>query len=53
LLEKYLACPVAPDYPGFGHGDAPDAKNFSNTFGRLAEVTQHFTDSLGLKPAEP
>lgn len=40
---------VAPDYPGFGHSDAPDAKQFSYTFDHLASITQHFTDVLGLK----
>lgn len=40
---------VAPDYPGFGHSDAPDAKQFSYTFDHLATITQHFTDVLGLK----
>ncbi|MGV8918945.1 MAG: alpha/beta fold hydrolase [Pseudomonas sp.] len=39
---------VAPDYPGFGHSDAPDAKTFSYTFDHLAEITQHFTETLGL-----
>jgi len=40
---------VAPDYPGFGHSDAPAAKDFAYTFDHLAEVIQHFTDLLGLK----
>jgi pimeloyl-ACP methyl ester carboxylesterase len=40
---------VAPDYPGFGHSDAPDVKDLSYTFDHLAEVTEHFTESLGLK----
>jgi pimeloyl-ACP methyl ester carboxylesterase len=40
---------VAPDYPGFGHSDAPDAKVFSYTFDHLAEVMEHFTEALGLK----
>ncbi|WP_397452866.1 alpha/beta fold hydrolase [Pseudomonas sp. NA-150] len=39
---------VAPDYPGFGHSDAPDAKTFAYTFDHLAEITQHFTETLGL-----
>lgn len=39
---------VAPDYPGFGHSDAPDAKTFSYTFDHLATITQHFTETLGL-----
>jgi pimeloyl-ACP methyl ester carboxylesterase len=39
---------VAPDYPGFGHSDAPDAKDFSYTFDHLAEVMEHFSESVGL-----
>lgn len=40
---------MAPDYPGFGHSDAPATKDFSYTFDRLAEMMQHFTEALGLK----
>jgi pimeloyl-ACP methyl ester carboxylesterase len=40
---------VAPDYPGFGHSDAPDPKSFSYTFDHLTEVMGHFTEALGLK----
>jgi pimeloyl-ACP methyl ester carboxylesterase len=40
---------VAPDYPGFGHSDAPDAKDFSYTFDHLTEVTGHFIEAIGLK----
>ena len=39
---------VAPDYPGFGHSDWPDPKKFAYTFDHIAEVMQHFTESLGL-----
>jgi pimeloyl-ACP methyl ester carboxylesterase len=39
---------IAPDYPGFGHSDAPSAKSFSYTFDHIAEVMQHFTEALGL-----
>jgi len=39
---------VAPDYPGFGHSDAPDAKAFSYTFDHIAQVMGHFTEALGL-----
>ena len=38
---------VAPDYPGFGHSDAPGAE-FSYTFDHIAQVMQHFTETLGL-----
>jgi len=47
LADKYHL--VAPDYPGFGHSDAPDAKDFSYTFDHLAEVTGHFIETIGLK----
>ncbi|WP_447890808.1 alpha/beta fold hydrolase [Pseudomonas hormoni] len=39
---------VAPDYPGFGHSDAPEAKVFAYTFDHLASVMEHFTEALGL-----
>ena len=39
---------VAPDYPGFGHSDWPDPKNFAYTFDHLAENVTHFTEALGL-----
>src|SRR5712691_8691911 len=37
---------VAPDYPGFGHSDAPTHKEFSYTFENIAEVMDHFTEVL-------
>ena len=40
---------VAPDYPGFGHSDAPGSKEFSYTFDHIAQVMQHFTEALGLQ----
>src|ERR1700682_1506017 len=39
---------VAPDYPGFGHSDAPGSKEFSYTFDHIAQVMEHFTEALGL-----
>jgi pimeloyl-ACP methyl ester carboxylesterase len=39
---------IAPDYPGFGHSDWPDPKQFVYTFDHLATVTDHFTQALGL-----
>jgi len=39
---------VAPDYPGFGHSDAPGAKAFSYTFDHVAQVMEHFTEALRL-----
>jgi pimeloyl-ACP methyl ester carboxylesterase len=39
---------IAPDLPGFGFSDAPDADRFTYTFDRLAEVMDAFTDAVGL-----
>jgi pimeloyl-ACP methyl ester carboxylesterase len=39
---------VAPDYPGFGHSDWPDPKQFGYTFDHIAEVMNGFTQALGL-----
>jgi pimeloyl-ACP methyl ester carboxylesterase len=39
---------IAPDYPGFGHSDWPDAKKFAYTFDHIAEVMNHFTVAVGL-----
>lgn len=38
---------VAPDYPGFGHSDAPG--DFTYTFDHLTDVIEKFTDALGLE----
>jgi len=38
---------VAPDYPGFGHSDWPDPKNFAYTFDHIATVINLFTEALG------
>lgn len=46
LADRYHL--VAPDYPGFGHSDWPDPKQFAYTFDHLAEVITHFTETLGL-----
>lgn len=37
---------IAPDYPGFGHTQAPDG--FTYSFDRLADVTEGFIQLLGL-----
>src|SRR5438128_675077 len=39
---------VDPDYPGFGHSDAPTPKEFSYTFDNIAKVMDHFTETLSL-----
>jgi pimeloyl-ACP methyl ester carboxylesterase len=46
LADKYHL--VAPDYPGFGHSDWPDPKDFKYTFDRIADVMNGFTEALGL-----
>jgi pimeloyl-ACP methyl ester carboxylesterase len=40
---------LAPDYPGFGHSDAPDPEAFTYTFDHVAEVMRHFTEAVGAK----
>lgn len=40
---------VAPDYPGFGHSDAPAADDFDYTFDRIADVIEGFTDAVALE----
>jgi pimeloyl-ACP methyl ester carboxylesterase len=37
---------IAPDYPGFGHTEAPDG--FAYTFDQLAHITEGFVKRLGL-----
>jgi pimeloyl-ACP methyl ester carboxylesterase len=39
---------IAPDYPGFGHSDWPDPKEFAYTFDRYANIISHFAEALGL-----
>jgi pimeloyl-ACP methyl ester carboxylesterase len=39
---------IAPDYPGFGHSNWPDPKNFAYTFDHCAEIMNRFTEALGL-----
>jgi pimeloyl-ACP methyl ester carboxylesterase len=46
LSESYHL--VAPDYPGFGHSDWPDPKQFAYTFDHIASVMDGFTQTLGL-----
>ena len=46
LADKYRV--IAPDLPGFGFSDAPDARSFGYTFDHLAEVIESFTDAIGL-----
>ncbi len=46
LADRYHL--VAPDYPGFGHSDWPDPKEFAYTFDRYAEVISRFTEALAI-----
>ena len=46
LADRYHL--VAPDYPGFGHSDWPNPKKFAYTFDHIAEITNHFTEKLGI-----
>jgi pimeloyl-ACP methyl ester carboxylesterase len=46
LSDRYHL--VAPDYPGFGHSDWPQPKDFAYTFNHIAAVIGHFTEVLGL-----
>lgn len=46
LADRYHV--VAPDYPGFGHSDAPAPSEFAYTFDHLAEVIEAFTTQLQL-----
>jgi pimeloyl-ACP methyl ester carboxylesterase len=46
LTDRYHL--VAPDYPGFGHSDWPDPKQFEYTFDHIASVMDCFTQALGL-----
>jgi len=46
LSDRYHL--IAPDYPGFGHSDWPDPKNFAYTFNNYAEIMNRFTEALEL-----
>jgi pimeloyl-ACP methyl ester carboxylesterase len=46
LSDQYYL--IAPDYPGFGHSDWPDPKQFNYTFDRIAGIMNDFTQTLGL-----
>lgn len=40
---------IAPDYPGFGHSDAPDPDRFAYTFDHLAAVINRFVEIKGIR----
>src|SRR5215469_13422897 len=39
---------VAPDFPGFGHSDAPPPSSYNYTFDHLAKTTSDFLERLGI-----
>ena len=47
LADRYHL--IAPDYPGFGHSDAPPPEQFTYTFDHIATVMDHFTQALHLR----
>ncbi|MFG2145958.1 alpha/beta fold hydrolase [Streptomyces sp. NPDC048696] len=46
LADRYRV--IAPDHLGFGYSSAPSAKEFSYTFADLADLTDRFTERVGL-----
>jgi pimeloyl-ACP methyl ester carboxylesterase len=46
LSDRYHL--VAPDFPGFGHSDWPNPKEFPYTFDHIATVMEDFVQTLGL-----
>jgi pimeloyl-ACP methyl ester carboxylesterase len=40
---------IAPDYPGFGHSDAPPPSRYSYTFDRLAQTIDDLIEQLGIR----
>jgi pimeloyl-ACP methyl ester carboxylesterase len=47
LAEHYRV--IAPDYPGFGHSDAPSVDDFDYTFDALAVHVDALLDHLGVQ----
>jgi pimeloyl-ACP methyl ester carboxylesterase len=46
LAKRYHV--IAPDFPGFGHSDAPSPAAYEYTFDHLATTTGHLLEKLGL-----
>ena len=46
LADRYHL--LAPDYPGFGHSDAPSPDKFGYTFENIARVIDDFTRAVGV-----
>jgi pimeloyl-ACP methyl ester carboxylesterase len=47
LADRYHV--IAPDLPGFGFTEVPDARDYAYTFDALAQTLLAFTDALQLK----
>jgi pimeloyl-ACP methyl ester carboxylesterase len=47
LSHKYRV--IAPDLPGFGFTEVPEARNYKYTFENLATSTEAFLDALNIK----
>jgi pimeloyl-ACP methyl ester carboxylesterase len=47
LADRYHV--IAPDYPGFGHSDAPPPEQFTYTFDHLADIIEKLTEQLHLE----
>ena len=39
---------IAPDYPGFGHSDAPSSTEYQYTFDNIEKLMNRFTETLNL-----
>jgi pimeloyl-ACP methyl ester carboxylesterase len=46
LADRYHL--IAPDYPGFGHSDWPNPKEFAYTFDHCADILARFTEALAI-----
>jgi len=44
---------IAPDYPAFGHSDAPDRARFTYSFDHIAEVIDDLLDALDVRRFAP
>lgn len=47
LAQRYRV--IAPDYPAFGHSEAPDRRAFTYTFARFAELVDGLVTKLGVQ----
>jgi pimeloyl-ACP methyl ester carboxylesterase len=47
LKDNYFL--VAPDFPGFGHSDTPDPRNYAYTFDNISKTIETFIDVVGLR----